>query len=174
MVSAGWLKLSEEKAKTLILGGLLRRIGNFDPNSFPTSFDARLVFQKTIYLLQAFGLYLGFKFAWYIRGPYSPLLAHHGYQLAKIRGEIPLVRFNRVRSEKKLKQFVDFLGSRKNDPEWLEILASIHLLKKLYPRKSKSKILQSVAEKQPHFSIQKCREAWNHLREHNLIGEKVN
>ena len=164
--------MSEEETKTLVLGGLLRRIGNFEPNLFLTSFDARLVFQKTIYLLQAFGLFLGFKFSWYISGPYSPTVAHYGYQLAKMNKELPLVRFTRVKSERRFKKFLDFLGSRKNDREWLEIIASIHLLRKLYPRRSKNEILQLVANKQPHFSIQKCKEAWDHLREYGLVGEE--
>lgn len=163
--------MSEEK-KALVLGGLLKRIGNFSPKSFEKSFDTRLIFQKTIYLLQAFGLYLGLKFSWYIRGPYSPMLARYGYQLARIKREVPLARFTRVKSEIRFKEFLDFLGPRKSDPEWLEIVASIHLLKKLYLKKSKNEILQLVARKQPHFSIQKCRDAWNHLRKYNLLEEE--
>lgn len=164
--------MSDEETKTLVLGGVLRRIGNFEPDLFPTSFDARLVFQKTVYLLQAFGLYMGFTFSWYIRGPYSPMVARYGYQLAKLKRKVPLVRFARAKSEMRFKEFLDFLGSRNNDAEWLEIIASIHLLKKLYPRKSKSKILELVAQKQPHFSMHECTEAWNHLREYGLLGER--
>lgn len=164
--------MSEEETKILVLGGLLRRIGNFESDLFLTSFDARLVFQKTVYLLQAFGLYLGFPYSWYISGPYSPMVAHYGYKLAKLKRKVPLVRFTRAKSERRFKEFLDFLGSRKNDSEWLEIIASIHLLRKLYPRKSKNKILELVAQKQPHFSMHKCTEAWDHLREYGLVGEK--
>jgi uncharacterized protein YwgA len=169
MVLDGWSTLNEEENRALILGGLFRRIGNFKPYLFLTSFDHRLIFQKTIYLLQAFGLYLGFTFSWYIRGPYSPLLAHYGYILARTKGKIPLVRFVKAKSEKRFEEFLKFLGSRKNDAEWLEILASIHLLKKLYPNKSKRAILQLVSLKQPYFSIRKCEEAWDHLERYGLI-----
>ena len=164
--------MSKEEAKTLVLGGVLRRIGNFEPDLFLTSFDARLVLQKTIYLMQAFGLYLGFKFSWYLRGPYSPMLAHNGYELAKMKRKVPLVRFARAKSERRFKEFLGFLGSKKNDAEWVEILASIHLLRRLYPGKRKNAILRLVAKKQPIFSIQKCTEAWNHLERHDLIGEE--
>lgn len=164
--------MSKAKSKTLILGGLLPRIGNFEPDSFITSFDARLVLQKTIYLMQAFGLYLGFKFSWYLRGPYSPVLAHHAYELAQMKRKVPLVRFAQPRAERKFKEFLGFLGSKRNDAEWMEILASIHLLRKLYPRKRKNIILRLVARKQPTFSIQKCTEAWNYLEKYGLIGEE--
>src|SRR5438105_1432600 len=36
------------------------------------SFDDRLILQKAVYLLQAAGVHLGYRFRWYLRGPYSP------------------------------------------------------------------------------------------------------
>lgn len=162
--------MNEEKERVRLLGGVLCRIGNFNSEEFASSFDSRLIFQKTVYLLQAFGLYLGFKFSWYLRGPYSPTLAHDGYELAQMTQDIPLARFTRLQSERKLKQFIDFLGSRKNDPDWLEILASIHLLKKLYPTESKTSIIQQVVKKQPHFSVEMCKEGWAYLQRYGLIG----
>ena len=92
-----------EKMKKLILGRILKRTGNFNPNSYATSFDQRLIFQKTIYLLQAFGLYLGYVFSWYIRGPYSSELARKGYDLTRIYHTAPKVRFSRKISEEKFK-----------------------------------------------------------------------
>jgi uncharacterized protein YwgA len=161
----------EEETKILLLGGLLRRIGNFDQQSFASSFDQRLILQKTVYLLQAFGLFLGYGFSWYIRGPYSPLLAHHGYNLAKAKKKVPLVRFTTKKSEKKFDEFLDFLSSKKDDADWLEILASIHLLRRLYPNYSKVKILKLVESKQPYFSKEICEKAWNDLKKYGLVGE---
>lgn len=161
----------EEETRILLLGGVLRRIGNFDRQSFPSFFDQRLILQKTIYLLQAFGLFLGFRFSWYIRGPYSSTLAHYGYKIAKMKKEIPLARFTPAESERRFERFLRFLGSKKNDADGLEILASIHLLKKLYPNHSRAKILQLVASKQPYFTITACKEAWDHLRKNGLIEE---
>ncbi len=37
-----------------------------------TSFHDRLILQKTTYLLQCAGIHIGYRFRWYIRGPYSP------------------------------------------------------------------------------------------------------
>ena len=36
------------------------------------TFDERLILQKSVYLLQSCGIHLGFRFRWYLRGPYSP------------------------------------------------------------------------------------------------------
>lgn len=36
------------------------------------TFNERLILQKAAYLLQAAGIHLGYRFRWYIRGPYSP------------------------------------------------------------------------------------------------------
>src|SRR5438876_1106010 len=37
-----------------------------------TTFDDRLILQKAVYLLQCAGVRLGYRFRWYLRGPYSP------------------------------------------------------------------------------------------------------
>src|SRR5271170_4633462 len=36
------------------------------------TFNERLILQKSAYLLQAAGINMGYRFQWYIRGPYSP------------------------------------------------------------------------------------------------------
>lgn len=36
------------------------------------SFDERLILQKSVYLIQSAGIRLGYRFRWYLRGPYSP------------------------------------------------------------------------------------------------------
>lgn len=160
-----------EKEKVLALGGILRRVGNFDATSFVSSFDARLIFQKTIYLMQAFGLYLGFDFSWYLRGPYSPMLAHCGYAIAKTNKPIPFAKFAESQSENRFEGFLEFLGPEKDNVEWLEILASIHMQKKLHPWKPKSDILKIVVHKQSYFTIEECKEAWAYLAKHGLIGD---
>ncbi len=36
------------------------------------TFHTRLILQKAVYLLQSAGVQLGYRFRWYLRGPYSP------------------------------------------------------------------------------------------------------
>lgn len=35
------------------------------------TFNDRLILQKSVYLLQAAGIHMGYRFRWYLRGPYS-------------------------------------------------------------------------------------------------------
>lgn len=152
-----------------ILGGLLKRIGNFSPRFFAKSFDHRLVFQKTIYLLQSFGLYLGYSFSWYIRGPYSPALTRKGYELVHKFEKSPNISFVEGSSEDRFRDFLDFLGEKKNDANWLETLASLHFLKQIYPRRTKVQIMRMVLLKQPYLTLAECERAWDYLRKYELI-----
>lgn len=154
--------------KTEIIGGLLKRIGNYKAKLYLKNFDDRLIFQKTIYLLQAFGLYIGIRFSWYIHGPYSTILARYGYELAKFEETCPII-FESKKSEKRFNLFVDFLGSRKNDAKWLEALASIHFLKNTYHNLSRIQIISMVIKKQPYLTVGECQEAWNYLLRYDLI-----
>ena len=44
-------------------------------------FNRRLVLQKTVYLVQAAKVDLGYTFRWYLRGPYSPGLTRDAFSL---------------------------------------------------------------------------------------------
>ena len=45
------------------------------------TFDDRLILQKAAYLLQEAGVNLGYRFRWYLRGPYSPGLTEDAFFL---------------------------------------------------------------------------------------------
>lgn len=159
-----------EDERARILGGLIKRIGNYSPESFEKSFDSRLIFQKTIYLLHAFGLQLGYRFTWYIRGPYSPALARKGYELTRKFKESSDVRFARESSEQKFREFLEFLGEKKNDAIWLETLASIHFLKHMYPVRAEEKIIEMVLQKQPYLTPSEIKNALSHLKKYGLMS----
>lgn len=148
------------------LGLILKRIGNFSMDNF----EGRLIFQKTVYLMQAFGIYLGYRFSWYLYGPYSPELASDGFRLAEIYGPLmPEGRFKDQGMEGIFKLFLEFLGDRRDDAEWLELLASVHFLRKLYPDVAKDEVISMVLKKQPYFDKRKCEEAWKHLEKYGLL-----
>src|SRR6266446_6722845 len=44
-------------------------------------FDDRMALQKTIYLCQQAGVHLGYRYNWYLRGPYSPDLTRDAFEL---------------------------------------------------------------------------------------------
>jgi len=47
-----------------------------------STFDDRLILQKTISIAQVAGVDLGYHFHWYLRGPYSPSLTRDAFAVA--------------------------------------------------------------------------------------------
>lgn len=163
--------MSKELSRIEILGGLLHRICNYDPSIFELSFKDRLILQKTIYLLEQFGLYLGYSFNWYLRGPYSPELTRDAFSLMQKYEELPQISFVEEADEIKLRKFLDFLKSRSNDEEWLEIVGSTHFLYKYSRIKDKNVIWEKMRVKIPNLSRAKFDACWNELEEYNLLEQ---
>ena len=112
---------------------------------------------------------MGYAYSWYIYGPYSVQLARDGFAVAPIVNNIPKIKFVKEEHEKAFQQFSDFLGERKDDANWLERLASIHFLKKIYPSLTKGDIVERVRHKQTYFTKKQCLEAWDYLHKYNLL-----
>ena len=146
---------------------LLKRIGNFDMSTF----EGRLVLQKSVYLLQAYGIYLGYKFSWYVHGPYCPQLTRDAFELLPICKHLPKLRFGDVQAENRFQQYLKFLGDKKNDADWLEQLACTHFLSALYPKANKEAIINAVLDHESHFTKKECQQAWNYLVKNGLIEE---
>lgn len=92
--------------------------------------DKRLILQKAVFIAQLCDVDLGYRYNWYIRGPYSPDLASDYYRFADdgiVDGEE--VHFAGNVSEKinNVKNLLD-LESAENRKDWLEALASIAFL----------------------------------------------
>jgi len=153
------------KDEVISLGLVLRNLDNFDMSTF----DGRLTLQKTVYLMQSFGVYLGHNFSWYLRGPYSSHLASVGFALQDIYHKIPTAGHFEKDIQQKFDNFLEFMENKKHDPDRLEILASIHFLKKIYPNMTKAEIIEKVKNKQKYFTKKQCEEAWQELKERSMI-----
>ena len=151
--------------RAIELGLVLKNLDNFSM----ADFDGRLILQKSVYLLQAFGIYRGYRFSWYIHGPYSPKLASDGFALQEIYKALPPCSFKSGAAQSRFRRFLEFMGDKKNDPDRLEILASIHFLKNVDKRMSKGKILARVEKKQPYFTRADCVRGWDELEREKLI-----
>ena len=150
--------------EALTLGLILKNLDNFDMSTF----KGRLILQKSVYLMQAFDIHIGHVFSWYLRGPYSSHLANVGFQLQENYDTLPKGKFDKI-VQKKFEKFLSFMDDKKNDPDRLEILASIHFLKKIYPKMSKLDILEKVKNKQKYFTKKQCEDAWIELNNMDLI-----
>lgn len=154
-----------------ILGGLLKRIGNYDPTSFKEKFEARLILQKTIYLMQAFGLNVGYSYSWYLGGPYSVGLSHDAYKVADRFDEAPHIKFVENDAEKRFGKFLLFLSDKKNDDKWLEIASSTHFLHVALSMNGKDEIYEEVKRKMRALPRKEFEESWNYLVKWGLLRQ---
>src|SRR5437870_273040 len=99
------------------------------------SFPNRLRIQKKLYLTQLTGLDLGYRFGWYLYGPYCRELTSDAFRLAEqIREGAQdhvtqhLSPIARTLSSKAISTWQD-VPSGLSEDDWLELLASLHYLK---------------------------------------------
>jgi uncharacterized protein YwgA len=113
---------------------LLDEIGQSDYNL--ASFQTRLRLQKAVYLMQSFGADLGYRYNWYIRGPYSSSLADDLYAIEPLKVSLAAEAQKSVEltSDGKalLNRVARALDARPeglSDYRWYELLASARYLK---------------------------------------------
>ena len=149
------------------LAAILKDVGNFSMDDF----SGRLTLQKTVRLLQAFGVDLGYRFAWYIHGPYCKALFKDGHEARRVIDRLPgvEVRFEGEETQKRYEQFKEFMLDKKHDPALLEICASIcHLAAAGIGRDN---ILEVAEDKKPEFSRDQCVSMWGELERYGVVGD---
>jgi len=139
-----------------ITGGLLKRIGDFNVNSW----NDRVVAQKLVYLIQyGLGDDLKYPFNLYVHGPYSPQLANDLYKLGDTE-KVTTVKYKSEEMDEKFKKFVQLLGDKKKNTNCLELVATmiyIHRTQKV----DESQILEKVKRLKPHFHQKDYLSAFN-------------
>lgn len=158
------------------LGYVLKQVPNSDFKM--DGFDDRLRLQKIVYMLQAFGVNLGYGFSWYFRGPYCTSLARAGFELEQVYGMIPdgaEVRPVDPRVRDGLKRCIKFLKGAMGGPHdlnRLEIAASIHLLVRTTSL-TKQGIFRRVMEKMSLRGITEdmCEDMWRRLCKEGLVSD---
>lgn len=85
------------------------------------SFDDKIRVQKIAYLAQTRGIDLGYKFQWYLRGPYCKQVSQDAHDISECeQGEL---------DAEKIKEFAECITPHARDAQWLEIAASLIYLK---------------------------------------------
>jgi uncharacterized protein YwgA len=151
------------------------------------TFSQRFNIQKRVYLVQIMGYDLGYRYGWYIKGPYSRNLTadaftlreeliagqkdHEGYKLSP-------EAIDQVSKAQKLWELPKGLGL--GSDQWLELLASIHYLKHIvyWPKganKDFDAVFKMLIEAKPHFANAKsaATQAWARLDSIGLIANKT-
>ena len=155
---------------------LLAAFKHMDQIIDPSNFDARLVFQKQIYLLQELGLQLGNTYGWYIHGPYSSEAASDGFQLVSVQDRVKHLPELSKDDLQSLKTFEKLFSEsketfkRKDEAYILELLGSLHFLVKYgYPRPTDKKTaLKRFFKLKPQFK-EDAKVALGLLEKHGLV-----
>lgn len=167
---------------SVILGYILKSIPNSDFRM--TDFDDRLRLQKLIYMVEAFGVYLGYDFSWFLRGPYCTNLARTGFELEQLVDSIPddaKARFLDKGKQKRFDRCVNFIRSIMDGPrdlDRLEIAASVHLLAQ-NPRASQKDVFERVVSKIPGNAgrraelLETCQKMWDALSANSLLPDRA-
>jgi len=102
--------------------------------------ESRLRLQKVVYLLQAFGLKLGYGFSWYKYGPYSQNLVQDSYRvLCSEKNQYENATQSLKFSKNSLKRFEDFKKICKEilqNPAQLELIASVDFVRNTWSPES--------------------------------------
>lgn len=126
---------NSENQNGIILSRILKLLG-FDGVDMD-DFDNRLKYQKLIYLTQNLGVGLGYGYSWYVRGPYSPALTRTLFNIRdtpRLFDQQNTIKFKQeVEVIKRLDHLKTVLGSNFANPNYLEVLASLHYLRTTLP-----------------------------------------
>lgn len=135
------------------------------------SLDDRLRLQKAVYIGQLFDVDLGYRYSWYVKGPYSPQLTQDYFKL-KEEQEAGAVEGNlRPEIKARLAEVKSFLVKPANvalgTAQWYELLASLHYLYKISGL-TRDKVLETIARTKSHLS-EWVSNGEQHLRNHQKL-----
>lgn len=139
-----------------------------------SSIDARKRFQKAVYLGQLTGVDLGYRYSWYVRGPYSSPLANDYYALSaalESDEKAPTNIILKPTAKSKLENLKSLLkvpkGVNLDESDWYEVLASWHYLLTV-SKKNESSAMETMKFQKKHL-VPFVKTADEKLREHDLI-----
>jgi uncharacterized protein YwgA len=153
-----------------LLFACLRNLG-IEPNM--DTFRERKRMQKIVYVIQHFGIKLGFDFTWYLYGPYSPDLTTAIFDVIERNFQVEERRLS-PKEQKILSSISNFLGEDINSTENLELLGSLIYLKDFNEnsmvkhKASKQEIISILKERKPHFSDEEIEYQWKRLEAANI------
>jgi uncharacterized protein YwgA len=135
----------------------------------------RKAVQKAVYLAQAAGVDLGYRYNWYVMGPYSPNLTKDYFALRDTLEEDPSFEPERRLSKAALKklepltELVEVPDDARDltQADWLELLASIHFLSNYQGRDAEG-VRARLAKEKGHVA-EYYEVAMAHLQEVGLM-----
>lgn len=143
-----------------------------------TSFDDRLILQKAVYLLQSAGIQIGFRFHWYLRGPYSPDLTSAAFGILQEGhvGKTELQRWNLDEASadkaRKISELFQPKDTKAAIARRLELLASLLFLSKTKQLNltEAEKAVAILEQNDKFYSIKDVEQAVEDLRRYALVS----
>jgi uncharacterized protein YwgA len=151
------------------------------------TFSKRFNIQKKIYLSQIAGVDLGYRFSWYLRGPYSTSLTDDAFTLKDEISE-GLADHEEYQLHEAVTEALDQaskIWERPgdvviSDDDWLELLASLHYLRHIAYRPPGAKrdfdeVFTLLVQSKPKFKNREdsARRAWQRLHDFGLVQAKT-
>lgn len=166
----------------VVLAACMAPLGGVDMSTF----SGRLALQKHVYLMQLFGIDLGYRFNWYLHGPYSPALAERGFEIEERKDSIERLAESVALQDwvkDRLKQYEKLIAEKPEETSlelWLEILASLHYLKHVMPgpsadKRSEDFVVHELLRRKPNLGRHRSTmtRAWEALQNVGLTEHKT-
>ena len=138
------------KDQALFTANVLRRLGYGRVGTF----EERLKSQKCQYFAQSIGISPSYSFNLYLKGPYSPDLAHDLYSLKDTPSDV--IKFTSIELEEKFNKLRDWLKDKTS--RQLELCATLHWLLKVVgldesQAKQKLKVIKKASDVEFMYAI---------------------
>lgn len=151
-------------SKSKAVFGLIKRIRDFNSNSFEDRFYA----QRITYILQdGFGLNLGYCFDWDLYGPYSTGLAEDMYKVKNTQ-KLEETEFRFEKKDDIFKEALEFFKKTESNFDQIRLFAS--MIQANRERLGRNETISKL-EKRPAFSEYDLEGAWDTLKKYNLVAE---
>ena len=132
------------------------------------TFNQRKVIQKLCYLLESFGVDLGFRFGWYLHGPYSSNVAHVLYDNPEAFSAKADTNVLSEEEKIKIKAMRNFLGEDLGVPDALELLVSLHFLLHAVQTSGSGgerDVIETLRKLKPSFSQEQVERAYRKAKQ---------
>lgn len=134
------------------------------------TFDARLISQKKIYLLQALGTDLGYSYNWYVRGPYSPDLTTYMYEKLDVLTSEDYSMYEMAEDVidkiESVNSLDDSRPSGLTESSWYELLASLLYInnnKESWKVTNSEELFSKLIQHKPKYDKAQCEKAHSAL-----------
>lgn len=138
------------------------------------TFSSRKQLQKLTYLIEAFGIFLGFRFRWYVHGPYSPRLTAVLYNDDKKESE-KIVDDKFPNEEKIIAKLKKFLERDIHSSRTLELIVSLHYLDYLGQQQNmkREEIIDQLVSLKPQYGKDEAKYYLKRIHEFMYNGNKT-